>query len=257
MSRTLTMALALATLPLAMATVTAADPAPASSLGLAFFEADAALTTGDGRGVLRLTGDFRISSANGLQFGLAGSDMPNGWLGRVEGHLYLQPQPDRKYGFYASAADVDGRDLTIIEGGVESMWALAPGTLVEGRAGAGLASHGIDFVAISGRLDRQISDRLAVFAAMHVVDVDEATTSATSIAADLGLRYMVPRSNFELSLAITGDKLVGRDSRPAESYVSLGLTWRLGANPVSQSSVDSRAFETINSVDSMIRRRMF
>lgn len=257
MSRFLMKALALATLELTTATAGHADPAPVSSLGLAFFDAEVDLSSGASRGALRLTGDYRISPAHGLQFGLSGADMPKGWLGRVEGHLYLQPQADRKYGFYAAVADADGRSMTLAEGGIEAMWAPQAGVLLQGRAGAGIASHGIDYLAASGRVERQIGDRLAVFAGLNMVKVDEAGLGGTLVAADLGVRYAVPGSALALSLAVSGDRIIGRDAQHAESRATLGLTWRLGEDRASQSGVDSRAFETINAVDPMIRRGMF
>lgn len=252
MTRPLTVALALAAL-----CVTDAAPLSAqSSLGLNFVEASVTSDTKAGAAA-RISGDFRLSPAIGLQFGLAATDMPGGWVGQVDGHLYLQPQDDRKYGFFLTVADIDGRDATLATGGVEAMWAPRPGAVLGAAAGAGVATGGMDFIFVQGRASRAIGPNVTLFAELGLAAFDESAFSAVSVSGTTGMRYAIPGSGLELSLALASDRFVGRNSSPVESRAELGLTWRFGAESGARKSLNSRAFETIRPVDPMIRRGLF
>lgn len=252
MSRPLTATLAIAALWLTEATPLSAQ----SSLGLNFAEA----TLGGSAGAdaaARLSGDYRLAPAIGLQFGLAAADRPGGWIGQVEGHLYLQPRDDRKYGFFLTLADIDGRDATLATGGAEALWAPQPGIVLGAAAGAGIGTGGMDFIFARGSASRAIGDDVTIFAEIGLAAFDESTFSATGIQGTTGMRYAIPDTGFELSLALAGDRLAGRDSSPAETWVELGLIWQFGADRGARKGLNSRAFNSVQPVDPLIRRGLF
>lgn len=244
----------------ALATNLLPQNAPAqSSLGLNFAEAEATLAHDSGATRLsgHLMGDYRISAAHGLQFGLTGYGIANGWVGQVDAHLYLQPQADRKYGFYLTVADIDSRAATMATGGVEAMWQPGTNTTLTASAGAGLATGSLDFLTVSGSADHALSDRLSVFVAIGITVIDEADISATAISGTTGIRYALPTTGIELTAALAADRLAGYDSGHQESRVKIGVAWRFGAERGARRSVNSRSFETMQPLDALITRGLF
>lgn len=229
--------------------------AQSDSLGLSWIEAG--LTATDGKAAGHLSGDWRIGTAQGIQLDLGLADQAGGAVGTIDGHLYLTPQIDRKYGFFLSFSDIDGRDATIFHGGIEGMYALSEKTVIEGRAGIGYASRGFDFIAAEARLTYAPTDQIAVSLGLGLADFQEAAFNATSYRADLGISYLPEGSPFELSAAVVQDGLWGDDSAPADTRVQLGVTWRFGDTGGTQRPVAERAFRASQPMDGLIRRGLF
>jgi hypothetical protein len=230
-----------------------------SSLGLNFGQAGFSLGhSGAGmRPMGQISGDYRITDAHGVQLGLVAADRPGGWIGQFDGHLYLQPAPDRKYGVFATLADINDRSAGIGTAGIEMMWEVAPGTVIEGRAGAGLATGGIDFIAVSGSLSHALGHTTEGFIRGGLAEFDEAALSAVGYTVGTGIRHHLGGTGLELSVAISANGLAGRDSAKAITQVDLGLTWRFGADRGARRPVASRSFETIQPFDPLIVRGLF
>ncbi|WP_343078936.1 hypothetical protein [Ostreiculturibacter nitratireducens] len=239
--------------PLVATLAVAAGPVAAQSLdiGLNFAELDgwAAATGNDGASsALHLTGDFRTGPAHGVQLDLGGEVIDDGFLGQVDLHVYLAPGRDRKYGFFASLADMDDRELTIGSAGIEVLAVIGGGTIVEARAGAGMihgsAMRNVDFVSVSGGISHAYSDRTSVFAQATLAEFDEAAISATGYEWLAGLRHGIGDGRIEITAAMGATGLWGRDSAPTEPVVMAGLTWRFSGARGQKRPVDHRAFGT-------------
>lgn len=231
----------------------AAGPASAQSLdiGLNFAEVDGWILSGDAAGTggtLHLTGDFRTGAAHGIQLDLGGEVIDRRFLGQVDLHLYLAPREDRKYGFFASLADMDDQEFTSGSAGIEVMTEIAPGTVIEARAGAGLIRSGgaanVDFVAVSGAFSHALTQRTSVFAEATFADFDEAALSATSYDWMAGLRHGLGDGRIEVMAGFGAKGLWGRDSAPAEPVMVAGLTWRFSGVTGQKRGVAHRSFGT-------------
>ena len=245
-----------ATIPLCLATGSFAQ----SSLGLNFAEAALTVDGGDQDAQVggTLSGDYRITGAHGFQLDLRMTDHPDGFLGQIDGHLYLAPSVDRKYGFLFSLADVDGRETTIASAGIEGMVALSDSTFISGRAILGYARPGdIDFIGLSGGITHALNDRTALFATLDVAEFDEQRLQANAYTGRIGMTYQPDGSPFEVTAALAVDGLTGRDSAPEESRVELGFTWRFGATGGARRGVAERAFNAPQPFDVLLRRNLF
>ena len=231
-----------------------------SSLGLTF--AEVGLTVDGGDQDARIggfaSGDYRITGAHGFQLDVRLTDRPGGVLGQIDGHLYLAPGDDRKYGFVLSLADMDGVETTIASAGVEAMFQLGENTFVAGRAVLGYARPGnIDFIGLSGSVTHALTDRTALFATLDVAEFDEESLRANAWAGRIGVTYQPDASPFEVTAALAVDGLSGRDSAPNEARLELGLTWRFGATGGARRSVVERAFSATQYFDPLLRRGLF
>lgn len=229
--------------------------AQSDSLGLTWIEAG--LTATDGKAAARLSGDWRIGTAQGIQLDLGLADQAGGAVGSIDWHIYLMPRDDRKYGFFLSFSDIDGRDATIFHGGIEGMYALSEKTVIEGRAGIGYASRGFDFIAAEARITHAPTDKIAVSLGVGLADFQEASFTATSYRADLSLSYIPEGSPIELSAAVVQNGLWGDDSAPSDTRLQLGVTWRFGDTGGTQRPVADRAFRAAQPMDGLIRRGLF
>ncbi len=158
------------------------------------------------------------------------------------------PTEGRKYGFFASLADMDDQEFTTGTAGVEVMADIAPGTVIEARAGIGMMRGGalgtVDYVTLSGGLSHAISDRTSVFVQATVSEFQEQTISATGYEALAGIRHSVANGRVEVMAALGTTGLWGEDSAPAEPAAYLGVTWRLSGAKGQKRPVSQRAFET-------------
>lgn len=228
-------------------------PAAAQSLdiGLNFLDISAGSAFaqgGDGQWSGRVTGDFRIGPAQGLQFDLGGEVIEGRFLGQVDLHLYLAPDETHKYGFFASLADLNDTEFTVGVLGIAAMAELAPGTIIEGRAGAGMLKGArggnVDFVTVSGGIFRALSAQSGIFADVTVSQFEEASLSATGHEIRAGFRRSFGGGRGEVVAGLSQTGLEGRDGRPAETAAFLGVTWRLGGVKGQDRSPAHRAFTT-------------
>jgi len=216
--------------------------------------ADAAAT----RGLARLSGDFRITQAHGLQLDLSTTDYAQGYLGQIDGHLYLMPGNRSKYGFFASLSDVDGREATIAYAGAEGLWALSDGTVLGARAGMGYARPGhLDFVAADLRVDHALSRTFGVFASVDLAKVREQDFDTLPWGAELGLTWQPSRLPVELTALIGSTGLAGRDSADAEPYAQLSLTWEFGSPSGDQNPLGGKGFRPPSPFDPLLRQGRF
>lgn len=248
-------------LSLAAAALVVALPAAAqSSLGLSRLEAAIGLT-GDGSQDLaeaRLSGDFRITGAHGLQIDLSAVDYPGGYLGQIDGHLYLQPGARSKYGLFGSLADVDGREVTIALAGAEGLFALSDRTRLETRAGIGYARPGaLDFVAAEVRLSHAVNDALSLHAAAQVAEIQEQSLDTRAWGAEIGLTWHPAEAPLAITAAAGTTGLDGRDSAPADGYIRLGVSWSFGGGRDARAPLSEQGFTSPRPFDPLLRRGRF
>ena len=238
-----------------------AQPASAqSSLGLAGIEATMGLTASSGTSFAtgRLSGDFRITEAHGFQLDLSARDYPGGYLGQIDGHLYLAPSTRSKYGLFASLADVSGREATIAYAGAEGIFALGSDTILQARAGIGYARPGaFDFVAADAQLAHALSDTIAVHVGAQIAEVQEQALDTRPWAAELGLDWHIADGPLFLSAALGATGLAGPDSAPSDTYLRLGLTWRYGGAGGARRPISARPFTAPAPFDPLFRRGLF
>jgi hypothetical protein len=231
-----------------------------SGIGLAFAEIGAAAiqTEEDWRASGHLTGDVRVTGAHGLQLDLRLADDDAGVVGQIDAHLYMSPHKSRKYGLFLSLADVDGREATVAQAGLEAMVELAPGTVVAGRAALGYARpRDIDFIAVSARLDHALSDDLSVFAEIGLAEFDEEILRTVTRQSRAGLIWEPAGRPFAATLALARDGITGRDARPAETRAEFGLTFRFGAKGGALRPVLERAFTARQPMAPLIAAGLF
>lgn len=244
----------------ALALILALPAAAQTSLGLARIEATAGLTADgtDSLGQGRLSGDFRITDAHGLQFDISATDYAGGFLGQVDAHLYLMPGRQAKYGLFASLADVDGREATVAYAGAEGLWALSDRTTVAARAGLGYARPGnLDFIAADARIDHALSADLGLFASASLAEVQEQALDALPWGAELGLTWHPASAPVAVSAALGTAGLSGRDGGGTETYLRIGLTWSFGADRSADRPLSDRGFTAPAPFDPLLRLGRF
>ncbi len=225
-------ALSAALLGLAFALPAAAQ----TSLGIAAGELGFGVMSAgnDGRALAEGTLDIRVTGHHGLQFDLAVEDTAAGTLGHLAAHLYLAPAPGRRYGLFATASDLDGQSFTTGTAGVEGIVAVGARTAVEAHAGIGIAHRlsapaRMDFIFAGAGLHHAATDTLDLGLAAEIAEFDEAGFRAigTTLAATAAWRPRGGPVAVTASVGLSG--LDGRDSRPAEGFVTLGLSYSFGA----------------------------
>jgi hypothetical protein len=240
--------------------------AGAESLGLRFLEIEGAATQSgnDLRAFTRLSGDFAITAAHGLQFDLTLADQADGVLGQLDGHLYLMPDDRMKYGVFLSLGDVNGREATIGMVGAEGMFALAEDTTLQVSTALGLArnvvgntSSTLDFIAAQARISQGFATHGTAFAEIGLTEVDEMALRATIVTAQVGVRWQMTALPVELVATVGGDALYGRDSAPWETVVRLGAVWRFGGGAKAGRPVAYQPFARPAAFDPLLRRGMF
>jgi hypothetical protein len=243
---------------LAACLASASTASAQSSLGLNFVEAELTAASGASGGAARITGDYRITGAHGVQMDLSATDEPGGFLGRIDGHLYMMPTEDSKYGLMASLADIDGRSGTIGMAGVEGMLRLDARMVIEARAVAGLAQPGsVDFVAADAGVTRQIGERTAVTARLALAEFDEAAFSTVAYAADIGVMHSLAGTGFEISASLGVSGSVGDAVLAREGVARIGMTWRFGVGSGAARGLAERAFGRAQPAEELLRRGLF
>ena len=232
-------------------------------MGLNFAEVELSYGTFSNSGgpIGRVTGDFRITDALGVQLDVGALSYNGGALGQIDGHFYLQPNSNIKYGLFLSLADVDGREATIGSAGIEMIAALSDRTQIEAKAEIGISSNvttGIrrntDFIAASASLSHEFSDTTTFYLETAATEFDEAHLRAVGYGVRLGVHYDLPGQPIRISAAVGYDKMSGRDSRPGEEMVQLGVSWRFGARG---NGISQRGFRSSKPLDQLLRRGMF
>jgi hypothetical protein len=252
---------AIAALGLAIGFITSGQNVQAqSSLGLNFAEAGFGLSAGQADTSISgfALGDYRITPQHGIQVDLSIADRPGGFVGQLDGHLYLSPQPDRKYGFVLSLADADSREATMAAGGIEGMIALRGDLFLSGQALLGYARpDDVDFIAISGTLQKALNDNVSLFATLDLAEFDEEALRANAWSGRIGVTFQPDAAGFEWLAAVAGDGLTGRDSKDPEARLEIGVTWRFGAAGGARRPVSERAFRVMQPFDPLLRRGLF
>ncbi|NCU19960.1 hypothetical protein EOM89_04300, partial [Candidatus Falkowbacteria bacterium] len=176
-----------------------------------------------------------------------------GMLGQIDSHLYLMPGDQNKYGLFLSLADVDGREATIGMAGVEGIFAITETTRIEARGGIGYARPGsIDFIAASLGVDHDLGPRDTLFATLSVSEFDEVSLRGQGYDAEIGWRHALASHPVELTAAVGVSGMSGRDDLPSETRVSLGLTWRFGAEPGRSRTTATQAFRPVRPFDPLL-----
>ena len=168
--------------------------------------------TGDMQVRFSTSVDVAITAAHGLQGDLSFQDTSGGTIGRLAGHLYMDPVPGQKYGLFLALSDLDGRSLTWGDFGVEGQFALSDVTVIEGRAGLGRADSGsLDYIFGGLSLAHAISPDITLEASLDLAEFDEADFRATAVDAGLRVAYTPEDSHWGLYAEVVHSDLTGRD----------------------------------------------
>lgn len=242
--------------PLVLALL-AAPAAAQSSLGLNFLEATA-LADGNGPTSVRVTGDYRVTGAHGLQMDLSGSTPGSDLLAQVDAHLYMQPRAEAKYGLFLSVADLNDRSGTIGVAGAEGMFALGEATVATARLSAGLVQpQGIDFVALEAGLTRAVGRQGALYGAIALAAVDEAALRTTAWSAEFGYVRSIAATGFEVSAGIAATGLGGSAGDGTDLSARIGVTWRFGGDRGPRRALADRSFGAIRPLEPLLAQGIF
>jgi hypothetical protein len=237
--------------------------AQSTGLGLRFAEAELSYSTTTATRVPsgRITGDFRISYALGVQMDVSAISYPGGWLGQIDAHLYLMPRETLKYGVFLSLADIDGREATIGSAGVEAIADLSDRLQIDAKAEIGIATHSnagtrrnMDFIAASFGTSYALNDTTTGYISASVTEFEEVYLRAVAYGLRVGLHYDIPKHPIRISAALGYDKLSGRNGGRGEALAQIGVTWRFGAGG---KSVANRSFARSKPLDQLLRRGLF
>ena len=172
--------------------------------------------------------DVAITQYHGFQGELSFADTDAGLIGRVGGHLYLEPGAGRKYGFFATYADLDNASVSYLQAGIEGMWSLGERAAFEARAGAGMGTGDLDYIFAGAGVHYALSDTVALSAGVDVAEFDEAGFSAIGFNTHVGIEYDMPSSPIVIFGEVRQDALTGSDGGPSQTSAVLGLRIRLG-----------------------------
>lgn len=200
--------------------------------------------------------DVRITAYHGIQSDQSLSETATGTLGQLQGHLYLAPNPDRKYGLFLALSDMDGRSMSWVSAGAEGMLSLGHSTIVDGRAGLGVANSGsLDFIFGGVSVSHEISRGFEIQAALDLADFDEASFRATAIDATLQASYSPIGAPWGIYANVTRYGLAGRDGGPAATRIGLGVTISLGNSGGTRPA--TRMFRNVDPVAPLVRRGLW
>lgn len=200
--------------------------------------------------------DVAITENHGAQADVLYEDGPGGGIGRLGGHVYMNPTGEHKFGLFGMLADVDGRSLTYAAFGAESMFALTDQTTLELRGGIGAANaRDLDFIFAGAGLAHALSDTTVLTAGLDLAEFDERDFRAIGYEARVGLDYQSQTNGFGAFVEVAYSGLEGRDSAPAQTDLRLGMTWRFGGT--GGVSPETRLFRTPDPVAQLVRRGFF
>lgn len=221
-----------AVLGLALALALPAGARAQSDSGLGLIAGEVRLeaqTGGDaGMGSVALGSIWQIGSHHLLQLDLGAAAYDSVRTGRIAGHLSLQTAPGRKYGLFGVYEDVDEAAVQSYLGGVEAMWALAPGLRAEGQLGAGVVQPAsTDFLFGAGRLTRA-AGAVEFAAGYQIAAIDELEMGLTVHSVDLGVARV--RGPLRLGAALRHDRITGsgRGADHRDTALVLSVGWRFG-----------------------------
>jgi len=178
--------------------------------------------------------DVTITEAHGMQLGSALTDTPAGVLGHLDMHLYMTPRPGHKYGLYGQVSDLDNAHFTLGAVGAEAIFAIGPETAIEGRGGIGIAKRSsaptsLDFIFVGAALSHDVSDRLGLGFAIEIAEFDETALRAYGYTAMAEAEYRPLGRALSLTAGVGISGLEGRDGRPSEALLQLGMRYTFGA----------------------------
>ena len=232
-------------------------------LGLNYAETELSYgkTAATGGPIGRITGDFRITDALGIQFDLSATSYPDGALGQIDAHLYLMPRETIKYGLFLALADVDGREATIGSIGAEMIADVSDTTQIAAEAEIGIVTsllsgkrRNMDFIAATLGVSHDFNAATTAYATLTATEFDEALLRAIAYGVRVGVHCDIPGQPIRISAAVGYDKMAGRDARKGEAVAQISLTWRFGAGG---NTLASRSFGRARPLDQLLRRGLF
>ncbi|MEL7025812.1 MAG: hypothetical protein AAGO57_01095 [Pseudomonadota bacterium] len=237
----------------------AAGAAAESSLGVTGLEVGVAgISPSDGGSSISadITLDVAVSEFHGIQGELAWIETPNGAVGRVGGHLYMEPRLGQKYGFFATIGDVNDRALTYAAGGVEGMFELSDSFALGGYAGAGMGSQdGLDVIFGGLEATYVASETLRLDGGVQLTEYDEIGFQAVGALASLNMRYSPEGQPISVTAGLVHDVLSGRDGAPAVTRAEIKLSVRLGT--INGREPTDRPFRTPDPFLPLVQRGLY
>ena len=197
-----------------------------------------------------------ITEHHGLQGDLNFEDTAEGALGRIGGHLFLTPNEDHKYGVFGVIADVDDEGISYALGGVEGLLALNDRSLIELRAGLGIASEeDLDLIFLGAAYIHEFRPGLIGQAGIEIAEFDELNFSAIGTEYSVGLTYQHETSPWGAFGELVYSDLTGTDAAPGELSVRAGVRFQLGQR--AGITPATRYFRTPDPVAQLLRRGLF
>lgn len=241
---------------LALALASATPVFAESSLGIA--GADLTLgvlqdEAGRTQTVGRATVDVAITTAHGLQGDISFEDTSQGLIGRLNGHLYMDPVAGQKYGLFLAMSDLDGQSLNWLDFGAEGQLELGEGLLVSGRAGLGRADDGVlDYIFGGAALAYEVTPAIEIEATLDLSEFDEAAFRATSVEVGLTASYSPVGQPWGLYGRVAHSDLMGREGTKGATRLGLGITFAFGNS--GGVATETRPFRDHDAVAALVRR---
>ena len=171
-------------LPLAFAagTVHAQD-----SLGIQGLQASLSYGSADGgqsvtSGLVKL--DVNITQVHGLQLDFGLTDGGTALTGQLGAHLYMRPQHNQKYGFFAAVSDMDGEAVQYLNAGIEGRVGVSEHLAVDMHLGiggttamGGTSADQWDYVFAGGGAIYALNRNTTLEARIDLAEFDELTFS--------------------------------------------------------------------------------
>ena len=197
-----------------------------------------------------------ITSVHGLQTDLSFADTEGGAIGSLGAHLYLAPREGQKYGLFATLSDVDGRAMTWATLGAEGQLSWGLDTVIEMRAGLGVAdTSGLDFIFGGVSVAHNVTQEIEFVGSLDFAEFDEASFRAISYDAGLSLHYSPEGAPWGVYASLNHTGLEGRDGTGGDTRIGLGFSMRFGN--AGGSDPHTRHFRSIDPVAPLLRRGIY